>query len=508
MQTTGEGIFAPRGRRLALPLAAAATALLAAAAGYYVARGPAWVGALDTFGPLHLFALAAGLLALIFVLTDPEAGLPLLAVVLYANLSEVAVRSYGVPSLLQALTLAVAAGLVLRRMSSGGWRRARFVADPLLVPLVAYVAVVFASSLWAADAGLADERLAENLKGLAVFLLVTNLVTTRRTLKRVVWALVLAGAFLGTVSVLQVLTRSYGSEFGGFGRVKMAHIAGSLYEPRIAGPLSDPNFYAQILVALVPLALYRLWDEASWRLKLVAAYAFGVIALAAVFTYSRGGALALALVLLLAGLYKRVRLKHVAAALLALAPFALLVPGSFERRLGTLAEIAREDEEAVSAAPVESSIRQRTLLMRAAWGMFSDHPLLGVGAGNYAANYDEYAARVGSTLNSYDDFGQQRFPHSLYLEVAAETGLAGLLAFGAAVIGALLSLRSAHRRFMAAGDWRAASAAASVALALVGYLTTSLILHGHYVRYLWLLLAVAAAARQVARRVAAEEGHA
>ncbi|HEX8290273.1 MAG TPA: O-antigen ligase family protein [Pyrinomonadaceae bacterium] len=508
MQTTAEGIFAPRWRRPALALAAASAALLAAAAGYYVARGPAWVAALDTFGPLHLFALAAGLLTLLFILMNPEAGLLLLTVVLYTNLSEVAVRNYGVPSLLQALALTVAAGLVLRWLSSAEWARARVVADPLLVPLIAYVAVVLASSLWAADAALADERLAENFKGLGVFLLVTNLVTTRRTLRRVVWALVLSGAFLGTVSVLQVLTHSYGSEFGGFGRIKIAHIAGSTHEPRIAGPLSDPNFYAQILVALVPLALHRLWDERSLRLRLVAAYALGVITLAAVFTYSRGGALALGLVLLLAGLYKRVRVKHVLAGLLALAPFALLVPGSFERRLGTLSQFLHEDEEVVTSEPVETSIRQRTLMMTAAWEMFKDRPLSGVGAGNYDANYDEYTARLGSTLNSYENFGQQHFPHSLYLEVAAETGLAGLLTLVAALLGALLSLRSAHRLFRDAGEWRAASAAVSLALALVGYLTTSLILHGHYVRYLWLLLAVAAAARQVARRGAAEEVHA
>src|SRR4030066_415914 len=157
--------------------------------------------------------------------------------------------------------------------------------DSLICWLIIYGAVIFASSARAFNLQLADEDLFEHVKDLLIFFVIIIFMASRLTLWRVVWTLMLIGAFLGTISVYQVFTSSYGSEFGGFGRIKLAQIVGYIREPRIAGPLSDPNFYAQILVVLVPLALYRVWDESSLRLKAIAAYAFAVTMLALVFTY-------------------------------------------------------------------------------------------------------------------------------------------------------------------------------------------------------------------------------
>ena len=172
--------------------------------------------------------------------------------------------------------------------------RRAIILDPILLPpLAAYSAIVFLSSIGASNVQLADTELSEHLKGIVIFVLVTNLVTSSQSLKRIVWAILLSGALLASVSLYQVWTHSYSNEFGGFGHIKVAQIVGQSREPRIAGPLSDPNFYAQILVALAPLALYRLWDERSLLLKLGAGLALAVISFASVLTYSRGGAIAL-----------------------------------------------------------------------------------------------------------------------------------------------------------------------------------------------------------------------
>ena len=53
--------------------------------------------------------------------------------------------------------------------------------------------------------------------------------------------------------------------------------------------------------------------------------------------------------------------------------------------------------------------------------MFADHPVLGVGIGNYAAVYPAYALPRWS-----DPLGHA---HNYYLNVAAETGLVGLAAY-------------------------------------------------------------------------------
>ena len=495
-------VSASSAQRLTHLIAGGAVVLGAVCAGYYVGLGPGWLGApAAQWQMILLFGGVIAALGLWAVFKRPEAGLLMLVVLLYTNASEVGVRRYDLPSLLQLLSLATAAGVAIRLLPRHEGPGKRLVLDPLLVPIGLYGIVMFVSSLGAVNLDLADEKVAGLLKGLLVFLVVTNLTTSKATLQRVVWALVLSGAILGTISVYQVLTGAYDQDFGGFGRTKVAQIVGESREPRIAGSLSDANFYAQILVALVPLALYRLWDGRSLGVKLLAGYALAVCTLAAIFTYSRGGAIALALVLLLALLHKRVSVRYFLVGLLVLAPLALLVPQGFESRVGTLLELAPNSQgDNAGAESEDSSFRHRKILMAAAGEMFTDHPLIGVGPGNYSEHFQEYADQSGMTMRSFDNFGHQQFPHNLYLEVAAETGIAGLLAFFAVIASTMISLYVAYRSFMNAQATRTANMVASLALSITAFLATSLFLHGTYIRYLWLLVAVSAAARQIGRQ--------
>jgi O-antigen ligase len=376
--------------------------------------------------------------------------------------------------------------------------------DPLLLLLAFYAAIVFASSLLAVDSDLADDRVLSQIKGLATLLILLSFVRTAASMKRVVWALVLAGAALGTISLYQVLTGTYDHDFLGFGQVKIAQTVGAVREPRIAGPLPDPNFYAQVLVALVPLALYRLWDERDRAHKLAAAYALGVITLSAVFTYSRGGALVLALVFVVALVHRRVRLRYVAMVILALAPISLLAPPNFTARLATITQLAPV-VEGFDDEKEDASFRQRRMLMAVAWEMFSDHPLTGVGAGNYTEHFDEYARRHGTTVRSYEEFSDPHYPHSTYLEILAETGVVGLAAFLAVIAAAFAGLAGAYRAFRSAGSTEMADLVFSVALAITAYLTTSLLLQAHYIEYLWLLVALAGAARSVSATAVSRE---
>jgi O-antigen ligase len=484
-------------------LAVAVLALLACAGvGYLVALGPGWLDRIDLRSQGQQIALAGAFLCLIAIFKWPELGLLLLVALVYTNASEPAIRALNIPSPLQLLALGTAVAGAVRLLSRGEGRERKLILDPLLVPLALYGIVLFASSLEADNIDLADAGLAEYLRGLLIFLIVTNLATSRPMLRNVIWALVLSGAFLGSISLYQVLTGSYGQDFGGFGRVKVAEVISQSRDPRIAGPLGDPNFYGQILVMLVPLALYRLWDEHSPGRKLVAGFALAVILGAGVFTFSRGGAVALALVVPLAVLHRKIQAKYILLVLLAVAPLSLVVPERYVGRLSTLAQLAPASSEGVLSNE-DSSFRDRKLLMTVALQMFADHPLLGVGAGNYSEHYAEYADHIGTTVSSDEKFGRVRYPHNLYLQIAAETGLVGLLAFAAIIAATLVSLRSAYRSFTRAGATGSADIVVSLALAITAFLATSLFLHGSYIRYLWLLVAISAAAGQIARRTAA-----
>jgi O-antigen ligase len=128
--------------------------------------------------------------------------------------------------------------------------------------------------------------------------------------------------------------------------------------------------------------------------------------------------------------------------------------------------------------------------MAAAWQMFADHPMLGIGYGNYETHYHRYARDI-----ALDGRREERQAHSLYLEVAAETGLLGIAAFGVLIVYAMASVLRARVVLLDAGREREAQAATAFAIALFGYLAGSVFLHLSYPRYFWLLMGIALAAR-------------
>jgi len=471
-------------------------ALFAVLLGLLVAEKPDLLH-LDVSPSLRsLGALLAGLALSTFILASRAFGLCLLVAFVYLNLSQVLVRVHELPSLLQLLVLPLFLSGWAGRDGAGLRRTAR---EPLTILLVLYALVLLFSTALARDRGLADERVFENLKALAVYVLVAMLASSAALIKRGVWTLLGAGALLGGLGVVQSLTGNFSQEYGGLARIKNAQIYGDVFEPRIAGPLGDPNFFAQILLVLAPLALAVAWDEKRRSRKVLALASAAVIVAGTALTYSRGGALALACVLALSLLARRVHLRQVAIGAALVALLALVLPAGFASRLTTIEQILPGGEEALHP---DSSFEKRKLLTTVAWRIFLDHPVLGVGAANYTRHFDDYAGEVGFASRDYEEPDERHYPHNLYLEIGAETGLLGLIAFGAATLVSLADLRRARAAFLGSGDAPSAGLARGFEIALVGYLLSSLFLHGHFQRYLWLLFGFSAALK----RASAEEG--
>jgi putative inorganic carbon (hco3(-)) transporter len=448
--------------------------------------------------PLLIGGLFAVLIATIFFIRRPEIGVLVLVFVIYSNLSEVAVRNYSLPSMVQGLLAVLLLALFVRALRNG-FDYLRF--DALLLLLLVFTTLIFSSSIYAADRELTDERVIQYLRGLVLFFVLVNLIRTREQLRRVIWVLTASAAFLAAITVIQVVIGTDGFNFGGLARVKNAQIVGDVFEARVSGPLSDPNFYAQILVMVIPLALYQFWSEKKMILKVAASAALGLILLATAFTFSRAGAVAAIVIIILAALHHRIKLRFVAMVLVISIPIYLILPTEFTARLDTLSQVFPGQQ--TSDVKIDTSFQERALLMETAWEIFKENPVLGVGAGNYTRHYDAYARRVGSNISSYEGFDKRRFPHNLYLETAAELGLVGLLLL--LLIGgiAFYYAVTAARRFSLAGDKYSAAISAALALSLIGYGLTSFFLHGDYLQYLWLIIALATVSRQIAVRIAA-----
>jgi putative inorganic carbon (HCO3(-)) transporter len=260
----------------------------------------------------------------------------------------------------------------------------------------------------------------------------------------VVGAVLLAGLCQALIGIWQFGLRGHGPEhfelaIGFGGRVLEAY--------RAYGTFEQPNPYGGFLGLILPLALG--WGAGQWahwlshrhpRPSLPALIlpwlAAGLLGAALLASWSRGawlGAAAAVAAMLLylprrRGLGVLLVLALVAAGWVALQ--SGLLPGSVIGRLTDFSDYVQfQDVRGVDITPANYAVLERMAHWQAALSMVDQHPWLGVGLGNYEAAYPDHAL-----LNWPYPLGHA---HNIYLNLLAETGVLGLLAylaFWAAVI--------------------------------------------------------------------------
>jgi putative inorganic carbon (HCO3(-)) transporter len=424
----------------------AAGALLAIVIGFLVVHMPA--------APIRPFLLLA-IVALVVVLVVGNLRQVLLAVVLLGiplhwdvNLSwrpdAVAVGAIGGISI-SATTLALVGlyALWIAERTAGGDHPARF--WPAL-QLVAYIAVTALSLIVAEDRQLGVFELVLLTQTLLLFLYVASNVRTQEEVVFIVAGL-LAGFLLE--STVMIATGIFGAGFQWMGLSSHTRelVGSSATDARAGGTIGGANGAAAYLAMLLPISIVVLWmDLPVWIKRLsLAATGFGIVAL--VLTYSRGGWLAAVVAsLLVTGVAVRrgdVPGGRVAAA--GVVVVLLLVPfhGSIEARIAGQTRGGTYSQNA------------RLPLIRLAWKIIQDRPLLGVGANNFAPAVSRYAGPEfsGAWLRSV---------HNLYFLAWAEAGFGALLAL-------LWFLGSSLRR-----GWKAIARAGPMAPLALG-LTASIL---------------------------------
>ena len=399
-------------------------------------------------------------------------GFPILIAIAYTNVSDVLLRLFGIPSILQMAVVLVAIVVFLARDEL---RPLEIVLHPLTIAMAVYCAMLFVSSAWADDLLAADFRISEAVKGLIIMIAGGALMSSWRRVRIAAATLTLVAASLAAISVLQIATHST-NQLGGLAQIQTGNLYADVAQPRAAGPVSDPNFYGQILLMTLPIAAAL---AASRRRILFAGIAVVIFA-GVLVTYSRGAMLSIVAMLVLVPFVVRVRRHVVWKAALAAVLLTAVTPATVIRRFHTVTDVVTSEKGGQPEESRDASVDKRKLLLAVGLRMFDDAPLFGVGAGNFGRHYAHYANEVGSSAPQYDDPGDRQYPHSLYVELAAENGLAGLVSFAIAMAIALATLT----RTKAMSPLRV-----GILIALAGYLVSSLFLHSAYQRYLWLLLA-------------------
>lgn len=436
-----------------------------------------------------LVVVGAGLPVL---LVKPEWILCLLALAVpFGSIRELSLGpvSIGGAELLIALLLAA----WLMRMVAA--RRVWLPRAPLLLPLSLFVTVLLFSLLPAVSLELSAKEIVKWLEVIIVYWFMAEAVDARWG-KWLVWALLAAGSAEALVGVYQFLRRVGPEGFVLFGRFLRAY-----------GHFAQPNPFAGYMGLTLPLAYaltlesigqWRSWFRTrpgrctlattfqqgalgastcdrpggpgaalptkrlltwlpvanvlrtlEWLLPLAS---FGVLAMAMIMSWSRGGWLGMVGALLVVTVVRsrKALLVGMAIALLmsyiVLAGGAQYLPPAVVQRVADFSPfVSGVDVVSVEVNDANWAVVERMAHWLAAVGMFTDHPWLGVGIGNYAVAYPNYA------------LGRWRDPlghaHNYYLNIAAEAGLLGLVAYLFLFATCFIAAWRAVRRTQ--GYWRA-----------------------------------------------------
>jgi O-antigen ligase len=245
------------------------------------------------------------------------------------------------------------------------------------------------------------------VKVLLIFLLMVNVLTSPRRIERLTWLLIVASGYIGFRAVLDYAR--------GVNLVENGRVQGS-----IGGIFKNPNDLALNMVSLLPLALCIAMAPGRPARRLLAA-ACGFFMLGAVVaSHSRSGTVGLAaMILVLACMAIRQRPGLVLGGALVAVLSLPLLPASYWHRLSSITDSSQDET---------GSREARETLLRESTQAFVENPLTGVGAGQF------------KNWNPEGRVEPWRESHDVFLQVAAELGLGGLLVFLFLIVRAGVSI--------------------------------------------------------------------
>lgn len=430
--------------------------------------------------PFKLLLLISGAILLSVILYDLQSGLLILSFLTYTGISELANQSLGLPhisNLLAALLLAVIIGkhLITGRSLSGYL--------PILVFITAYGIIGISTLFYATNPEMVQTSLVMYFKGALLALVVVLLLTECNQIRGLIWALLAAGILLAALNCHQYFTGQFENSYWGFCQSSFRDIVGKSKGYRIGGPMAAPNFFAQFLLVLLPLSINRLWHEKSVILRILAGLAFTLISAAVILTYSRGGFLSILVMITMYLIMYPPKLRNLLLVLVLIIPMLALPSASYLERMKSLKDVIPGQTTEFHS---DSSFKGRASEMLVAVHLFLEHPLLGVGWGNYIEHYRKYANKFLLDLRQ-----ESRKAHSRYLEVLAESGIVGLIVFVGNLYIAMKGVLRAQKMAGLYGLRDLEGIAIAFAISLTGFFTAFLFLHGDFQRYFWLLIGIA-----------------
>jgi O-antigen ligase len=376
-----------------------------------------------------LVAVALPLLVAGFAMPDKERKMLFFIVVALPVLAiDLPPRRYGFALddvLIYVLGITIGFRIVLRETPSLFGGRTIFTG-----PLVALAVGVVLSTLFSGDVGLAETDLIWSLKYVLFYLIVIKLVSSKSDLKTLI-LLIVAGFVPTVLLALAQIFLHVGLKLNPDVTQNTAFQSGSVNAVRAFGTFSESIVFAQYL--LVPLSIVgalAIYSRNSFRtLMLSGAFGLGVIAL--IFSLSRG---AWGSFLIASSIMLWLRLPRMVLPYLALWP--MVAVGAIIGYWDSIVKVLPAEVVARAEAFGVDFQQGRSLGWSAAWNIFVDHPLFGVGLRNLFHILPLYEPEALGDIfwtSTVGKSGAESFGvghvhvDNFYMTSLAELGLVGML---------------------------------------------------------------------------------
>jgi len=249
--------------------------------------------------------------------------------------------------------------------------------------------------------------------------------------------------------------------------IRQQQIYGGTYGFRASGMFNDANEYALIANLWIPLAfLWVLAHRRLWERAFVAG-CLGSALLGTTFAASRGGLLGSAAGLLFLTIRSKKPVRNLAIVAAVMLTVLIFSPTSPLYRFQHPNYGDTQAEEA------------RIITWKAGLRMFWAHPLVGVGIHNFRPQ-----------VVAYENPGENvtKLAHNTYIEIAAETGLPGLISFVGTLLATIYSLGLSRRHATQVGAVHLAVLALGMQAGVISYLVSAFFVTAWWEKIAWLMI--------------------
>ncbi|WP_019554488.1 O-antigen ligase family protein [Propionispira raffinosivorans] len=253
------------------------------------------------------------------------------------------------------------------------------------------------------------------------YLLVVQNIVKMQQIKQIVYALGLSAVF--------VVGYGFYQSIHGIDISSMKWVDGEAFpelKTRVFSTWENPNILAGYLVVIMSIVFGLFCKLADKKQRGILTAFFCLLGICLGLTYARGACLTLALVIAGYGILQN---RKILAGFIVLAIMLLTFDAALYERLLSI------------FTKVDTSSEMRFALWESTMAMILDHPLLGIGWGSYWMVYPEYDFYINNPAVRIVH------AHNLYLNFAAEIGLAGFMSFMVCMLGHMsLALSNTHLR--------------------------------------------------------------